>query len=165
MKSSNIIKASQLKLLIQEIISTVVKEINNLKPQAGLDKKYDINLDFRKVLSDKELINHMKDWVLDTFPDEEEDIHNMSNTDLLKGIHNTYAGGISGFILSDPLNNLEKYHKNQVSEITTTSAVSGYNIPGAFSNKLNRRDKIEVLGYEMTPEGKKEYNRPADRKI
>lgn len=52
-----------------------------------------------------------------------------------------------------------------IDEMTTTSAVSGYNVPGAFTNKINRKDRIEVLGYTMTPEGRKEYNRPGDKKI
>jgi hypothetical protein len=52
-----------------------------------------------------------------------------------------------------------------IDEMTTTSAVSGYNVPGAFTNKMNRRDRIEVLGYKMTPEGNKEYNKPGDKKL
>lgn len=58
----------------------------------------------------------------------------------------------------------------QLDEMTTTSGgggssagTTGYNIPGAFSRKMNGRDHIEVLGYEMTPAGKKEYDRKGDR--
>lgn len=56
-------------------------------------------------------------------------------------------------------------NEETIDEMTTTSAVSGYNIPGAFTNKMNRKDRIEVLGYTMTPEGNKEYNRPGDKKL
>jgi hypothetical protein len=56
-------------------------------------------------------------------------------------------------------------------EMTTTSGgggssagTTGYNIPGAFGRKMShRKDHIEVLGYKMTPEGEKEYKRPADK--
>ena len=56
-------------------------------------------------------------------------------------------------------------------EMTTTSGgggssagTPGYNIPGAFGRKMSRRkEHIEVLGYKMTPEGEKEYKRPADK--
>lgn len=54
-----------------------------------------------------------------------------------------------------------------IDEMTTTSAVSVYNTPRAFTNTntMNRKGRIEVLGYKMTPDGEKEYNRPGDRKL
>lgn len=68
-----------------------------------------------------------------------------------------------------PVTSPKVFKKNSeeeaIEEMTTTSAVSGYNVPGAFTNKMDRKDRIEVLGYTMTPEGKKEYNRPGDKKL
>lgn len=65
----------------------------------------------------------------------------------------------------------EKAEEDTLDEMTTTSGgggssagTPGYNIPGAFGRKMSRRkDHIEVLGYKMTPEGEKEYEKPADK--
>lgn len=66
----------------------------------------------------------------------------------------------------DPLKKKIIPEDDTINEMTTTdSGTPGYNVPGAFTNKMNRKDRIEVLGYEMTPAGKKEYNRPGDRKL
>ena len=61
-------------------------------------------------------------------------------------------------------------YPSQIKEMTTTSGgggssvgTSGYNIPGAFSRQMKGKDHIEVLGYTMTPDGKKEYARKGDR--
>lgn len=70
------------------------------------------------------------------------------------------AGPVTG-----PQSFVKKNDEEPIEEMTTTSAVSGYNIPGAFTNKMNRKDRIEVLGYKMTPEGNTEYNRPGDKKL
>lgn len=52
----------------------------------------------------------------------------------------------------------------QIDEMTTTgSGTTGYNIPGAFSRQMKGKSHIEVLGYTMTPAGKKEYDRKGDR--
>lgn len=56
-------------------------------------------------------------------------------------------------------------------EMTTTSGgggssagTPGYQVPGAFGRKMqNRKGHIEVLGYKMTPQGEKEYNRSGDK--
>ena len=47
----------------------------------------------------------------------------------------------------------------------SSAGTPGYNIPGAFSNRMNNKKHIEVLGYKMTPAGEKEFNRPGDKKI
>lgn len=70
------------------------------------------------------------------------------------------AGSVTG-----PNTFKKKSEDKTIEEMTATSAITGYNIPGAFTNKMNRKDRIEVLGYKMTPEGNKEYNRPGDRKL
>lgn len=65
----------------------------------------------------------------------------------------------------------EKAEEDTLDEMTTTSGgggssagTPGYNIPGAFGRKMShRKDHIEVLGYKMTPEGEKEYAKPADK--
>ena len=62
-------------------------------------------------------------------------------------------------------------NEESLDEMTTTSGgggsspgTSGYSTPGAFGRKMsNRKGHIEVLGYKMTPEGEKEYKRPADK--
>ena len=56
-------------------------------------------------------------------------------------------------------------------EMTTTSGgggssagTPGYLVPGAFGRKMsNRKGHIEVLGYTMTPQGEKEYNKSGDK--
>lgn len=55
---------------------------------------------------------------------------------------------------------------DQVNEMTTTGDVSGYNIPSAFSKRGGSSKGVagsETLGYTLTPAGKKEMNRPADK--
>jgi hypothetical protein len=70
--------------------------------------------------------------------------------------------------------NLEWLQKNKdpniVDEMTTTSGgggssagTPGYMVPGAFANKLRNDGHIEVLGYKLTPAGKKEMNRTGDK--
>ena len=80
---------------------------------------------------------------------------------IVKEIDNNKIKENSTTALASPTSGKE----DTIDEMTTTSAVSGYNIPGAFTNKLNNKNRIEVLGYTMTPEGTKEYNRPGDKKL
>lgn len=51
-------------------------------------------------------------------------------------------------------------------EMTTTGDVAGYNIPGAFAKKGGSEMGIkgsEALGYTLTPQGKQDMNRKADK--
>lgn len=66
----------------------------------------------------------------------------------------------------------KRTEEGQLEEMTTTSGgggssvgTTGYSIPGAFAgNNLEKNKKhIEVLGYRLTPDGKKEMNRKADK--
>ena len=53
-----------------------------------------------------------------------------------------------------------------VNEMTTTSAVSGYNVPSAFSKRGGSIGGVkgsESLGYELTPIGKKDMDRNGDK--
>lgn len=61
--------------------------------------------------------------------------------------------------------------RDELAEMTTTSGgggssagTPGYQVPGAFGRKMqNRKGHIEVLGYKMTPQGEKEYNKSGDK--
>lgn len=56
----------------------------------------------------------------------------------------------------------------KLKEMTTTGAVSGFNIPAAFSKRGGSEAGIagsEALGYTMTPEGEKEMQRSADKLV
>lgn len=60
----------------------------------------------------------------------------------------------------------KKKEEETIDEDTTTSAVSGYNIPGAFASKGGSKKGIAgsaALGYELTNQGKKDMSRPADK--
>ena len=182
---NNTIKRSKLDSLIQEIVKTVVKQIreNKIAEESGTSStaptveplkrrivpeakrnSEDLKLDINKIIGDVNLIQTMRGWVKDACPDEAVDIDDLSPSEIVTGVARTYVGGLTGFILADPTKNIQSYYKS-VNEMTTTGAVQGYNVPGAFTNKMNRKDRIEVLGYKMTPDGEKEYNRPGDRKI
>lgn len=66
--------------------------------------------------------------------------------------------------LDESLSQLKEMIRKIVKEMTTTGAVTGYNVPGAFSgNKMKSKDHIEVLGYKLTPAGEKEYHRKGDK--
>ena len=64
-----------------------------------------------------------------------------------------------------------QHEDEQIDEMTTTSGgggsspgTPGYQVPGAFGRKMqNRKGHIEVLGYKMTPQGEKEYNKSGDK--
>lgn len=59
-----------------------------------------------------------------------------------------------------------KQEEEKIDEMTTTGAVSGYNVPGAFSRKGGSKSGVEgsaALGYDLTPIGKQEMERPADK--
>jgi hypothetical protein len=56
--------------------------------------------------------------------------------------------------------------EEKLDEMTTTGDVAGYNVPGAFSKRGGSERGIkgsESLGYTLTPQGKKEMHRPADK--
>lgn len=56
-------------------------------------------------------------------------------------------------------------YKN-IKEMTTTGAVSGYNIPAAFSRRGGSDRGVEgsrKLGFELTPLGKKQMNKQGDK--
>lgn len=56
--------------------------------------------------------------------------------------------------------------KKTMQEMTTTGAVQGYNVPGAFSSRGGSKAGIEgseKLGYTLTNAGKKDMNRSADK--
>jgi len=56
--------------------------------------------------------------------------------------------------------------EEQIDEMTTTGAVDGYNVPGAFSKKGGSHKGVEgsaALGYTLTPQGEKEMQRKADK--
>lgn len=56
--------------------------------------------------------------------------------------------------------------EEKLDEMTTTGDVSGYNIPSAFSRKGGSKrgvDGSSKLGYDLTPIGKKEMERPGDK--
>jgi DNA-directed RNA polymerase subunit M/transcription elongation factor TFIIS len=77
----------------------------------------------------------------------------------------------SGHLWTIPRKDKTEESDETLDEMTTTSGgggssagTPGYNIPGAFGRKMtNRKKHIEVLGYKMTPEGEKEYEKPADK--
>lgn len=55
-----------------------------------------------------------------------------------------------------------------VEEMTTTGDVQGYNVPAAFARKGGSERGVKgsaKLGYELTPLGKKEMERPGDKLI
>lgn len=56
--------------------------------------------------------------------------------------------------------------KKSVDEMTTTGAVTGYNVPAAFSKKGGSKAGVEGsehLGFKLTPIGRKEMERSADK--
>jgi len=56
--------------------------------------------------------------------------------------------------------------EESIDEMTVTGDVAGYNIPGAFSRKGGSAKAVkgsESLGYTLTPLGKKEMKRSADK--
>jgi hypothetical protein len=56
----------------------------------------------------------------------------------------------------------------KVNEMTTTGAVSGFQVPGWVSRKGGSQKGIEgsaALGYELTPMGKKEMQRTGDKLV
>lgn len=54
--------------------------------------------------------------------------------------------------------------QGKLKEITATGAVSGYNIPAAFSRRGGSKKAVDhSAGYTLTNVGKSEMNRPADR--
>lgn len=58
--------------------------------------------------------------------------------------------------------------KGILKEITTTGAVSGYNVPSAFTRKGGSERGVQgsrKLGYELTKSGEDEMNRKADRLV
>jgi len=61
----------------------------------------------------------------------------------------------------------EKKEEDPIEEMTTTmGGTPGYNVPGAFSKKGGSKAGIAgsaALGYELTPTGKKEMQRSADK--
>jgi hypothetical protein len=64
----------------------------------------------------------------------------------------------------EPLGGMEE--EGKIDEMTTTGDVSGYNIPAAFSKRGGSQRGVkgsESLGYTLTPQGKKEMNRTADK--
>ena len=55
---------------------------------------------------------------------------------------------------------------NSIKEMTTTGAVSGYNIPGAFSKRGGSEAGLkgsEKLGFTLTKAGKEDMTRVADK--
>lgn len=68
----------------------------------------------------------------------------------------------------EPLGGMEEEKEEKIDEMTTTGDVSGYNIPAAFSKRGGSERGVkgsESLGYTLTPAGKKEMNRPADKLV
>jgi len=58
--------------------------------------------------------------------------------------------------------------KKELEEITTTGNVAGYNIPMAFQgnnpkNKARKKGIATQLGMQLTPRGKQDMERPADK--
>jgi len=67
------------------------------------------------------------------------------------------AGPVSGPMITKK--------KKPMEEITTSAAAGPYSVPGAFSGGNLKKDlsHIEVLGYKLTPQGKADMNRKADK--
>ncbi len=73
------------------------------------------------------------------------------------------------------MNNEDKLRKlvretieEELSEMTTTGDVAGYNIPMAFQgnnpkNKARKKGIATQLGMQLTPRGQKDLDRPADK--
>lgn len=58
--------------------------------------------------------------------------------------------------------------KQELAEMTTTGDVAGYNIPMAFQgnnpkNKARKKGIATQLGMQLTPRGKQDLERPADK--
>lgn len=58
--------------------------------------------------------------------------------------------------------------KQELAEMTTTGNVAGYNIPMAFQgnnpkNKARKKGIATQLGMQLTPRGKQDLERPADK--
>jgi hypothetical protein len=71
--------------------------------------------------------------------------------------------------VTTPMAFKKKTEEEQIDEMTTTnSGTPGYNIPGWVSRKGGSKKGVEgsaALGYELTPIGKKEMERPGDKLI
>ena len=72
----------------------------------------------------------------------------------------------STFVAMKPNVDVENGKSKPIAEMTVTGAVAGYNVPGAFSKRGGSVAGVkgsEALGYTLTPAGKKEMNRSADK--
>jgi CHAT domain-containing protein len=63
---------------------------------------------------------------------------------------------------------LRKTIRQELEEMTTTGDVAGYNIPMAFQgnsskNKARKKNIATQLGMQLTPRGKQDLERPADK--
>jgi len=63
---------------------------------------------------------------------------------------------------------IRKTLEEELSEMTTTGDVAGYNVPMAFQgnnpkNKARKKGIATQLGMQLTPRGQQDMNRPADK--
>jgi hypothetical protein len=169
----------------EKIIKTLYKKAK-INPSSKLSKQNPIRLDSDAIIDlyqrakqmapeeGEKLIAFLKSGAV--LPLEEGKIAKYQ----LEGLMEAIVGGIVSEI--DKAKQKAKEKKSKVKnpteqdetldEMTTTSGgggssagTPGYNIPGAFSGRKmrDRKGHIEVLGYKMTPEGEKEYNREGDK--
>jgi hypothetical protein len=80
-----------------------------------------------------------------------------------KAMEQSVSAGAGAFATPKAFKRTEE---EQLDEMTGTDAVAGYNIPSAFSKKGGSERGIrgsETLGYTLTPIGKKDMSRHADK--
>ena len=66
------------------------------------------------------------------------------------------------------IHHIREMVKKELEEMTTTGDVAGYNIPMAFQgnnpkNKARKKGIATQLGMQLTPRGKQDMERPADK--
>lgn len=97
-----------------------------------------------------------KKWI--DIPSTDPELDEMTGTGAVAGYSTPFA-----FKKQSKRKTMEN---NGISEMTTTGDVAGYNIPGSFAKKGGSKKGIDVsseMGYELTPIGRKEMNRTADK--
>jgi hypothetical protein len=141
-KINETIKKSDLESIIREIVSGVLKEIQEpSSPQSTipLDTPYGV------------IDTHTKKVVYKTT--YKNRARAMRLADAKDNKYGAYR--YKAMILKD----------KHVNEMTTTGAVSGFNVPSAFSRRGGSERGVEgskSLGYELTPVGKKDMDRDGD---
>ena len=135
----NFIKKSDLTSIIKEIVKGVFKEMQEPPTTIPMDTPYGvIDTQTKKVIYKT------------TYKNRARAIRVADAKDNKYGAYRYKA-----MILKD----------TPVNEMTTTGAVSGYNVPSAFSKRGGSMGGVkgsESLGYELTTIGKKDMDRDGD---